>query len=84
MSSKIQNSTTITISLFEVALAVLGEAQRRDIVGQGVDPDVHHVLAVSGDGHAPREGSPDSWLTTWDDLTLKLGGKDTPTPKAGR
>ena len=36
----------------------VGEAGRGDVVGQRVDPDVHHVLRVAGHRHAPGEGGP--------------------------
>ena len=34
----------------------IGIAQRRDVIGQGVDPDVHHVVRVPRHRHAPIEG----------------------------
>mmetsp|Transcript_4610 Transcript_4610/g.6896 ORF Transcript_4610/g.6896 Transcript_4610/m.6896 type:complete len:337 (+) Transcript_4610:1038-2048(+) len=32
------------------------EAQGRDVVGEGVQPDVHHVVVIPGDLHPPGEG----------------------------
>ena len=40
-----------------VALAVEA-AEAADVVGQGVEPDVDHVLRIVGDVHAPREVGP--------------------------
>ena len=36
--------------------AVVGKAGRGDVVRQRVDPDIHHVFRIVGDGDAPVEG----------------------------
>ncbi len=36
--------------------AVVGKAGRGDVIGQRVDPDVHDVLGIAGNRHAPVEG----------------------------
>ena len=35
---------------------VVGEACRGDVVGQRVDPDIHHMLRIAWHRHAPGEG----------------------------
>lgn len=48
-----------TGSLAEISRFVhLRETEGRDVVGQGIDPDVHDVLVVTGYWHPPREGGP--------------------------
>mmetsp|Transcript_31235 Transcript_31235/g.61841 ORF Transcript_31235/g.61841 Transcript_31235/m.61841 type:complete len:526 (-) Transcript_31235:167-1744(-) len=36
-------------------LAVIGVPQRRHVIGQGIDPDVHDMIVVVGYRHAPLE-----------------------------
>ena len=38
----------------EPLVARIGEARRRQVVDQGVEPDVHGLLRVAGEGNAPR------------------------------
>ena len=42
--------------LVVVAVLLVAVAQRGDIVAQRIDPDVHGVLGVEGDGDAPLDG----------------------------
>ena len=42
--------------LVVVAVLLVAIAQRGDIVAQRIDPDVHGVLGVEGDGDAPLDG----------------------------
>ncbi|MGY4454086.1 hypothetical protein ACVWZR_008746 [Bradyrhizobium sp. i1.3.1] len=39
-----------------VLVALVGESDAGDVIGQRVDPDIHHVLFVAGHFHAPIEG----------------------------
>ena len=36
--------------------AIVREAGRGDVIGQRVDPDIHHVLRVARNRHAPFQG----------------------------
>ena len=36
-------------------LVIAAETERRDVVGQGVEPDIDHVVLVAGVGDAPLE-----------------------------
>ena len=36
--------------------ALIGKAGRGDVVGEGVDPHIHHMLVIARHGHAPVEG----------------------------
>ena len=38
-----------------VRVALVGKADAGDVVGQGIDPDIHHVLGVIGHLDAPVE-----------------------------
>ena len=42
--------------LLKVVVAVVAVAQGVDVVGQGVDPHIHHVAGVEVHRHAPGEG----------------------------
>ena len=39
-----------------VRIALIGKADAGNVVGQGVDPDIHDVLGIAGHLDAPVEG----------------------------